>query len=41
MQQKGKRSKPVEDQDDKTNEELERSESLFLKKKCGGESNAK
>ena len=40
-ERKGKRSKPVEDQDDKTDEELERSESLFFNKKGGGESNAK
>ena len=40
-QPKGKRSKPVEDQDDKTDEELERSESLFFKKKGGREANCK
>ena len=39
-QRKGKRSKPVEDQDDKTDEELEKSESLFFKKKGGGQSNS-
>lgn len=40
-QQKGKRSKPVEDQDDKTDEELKKSESLFFKKKGRGQSNSK
>ena len=39
-QRKGKRRKPVEDQDDKTDEELERSESLFFKKKGGGKPNS-
>lgn len=34
-------SRPVEDQDDKTDEELEKSESLFFKKKGRGQSNSK
>lgn len=41
QQRKGKRSKPDEDQDDNTDEELGKSESLFFKKKGGGESNSK
>ena len=40
-QRKGKRSKPDDDQDDKTDEELGKSESLVFKKKGGGESNSK
>lgn len=34
-------SRPVEDQDDKTDKELEKSESLFFKKKGRGQSNSK
>lgn len=34
-------SRPVEDQDDKTDEELEKSESQFFKKKGRGQSNSK
>ena len=37
-QHKGKRSKPVDDQDDKTDEELKKAESLFFLRKREGDS---
>ena len=40
-QRKGKRTKSADDQDDKTDEELEKSERLFFKKKGGGQSSTK